>query len=82
MARCLVVYDIANDRIRTKVASICLDYGLSRIQLSAFLGPLSHTHQNELLQRARRRIGASPGHVVIFPLCDTDFQGRREVSVS
>ena len=80
MARCLVVYDISNDRIRTKVAEICLDYGLSRIQLSAFLGDLSHTHQTELLQKARRRLGRSPGHIALFPLCETDFRCRREVS--
>ena len=82
MARCLVVYDIANDRVRTKVADICLDYGLSRIQLSAFLGNLSRTHQDELLQRARRRLGESPGHVAIFPICDADFRTRREVTVA
>lgn len=80
MGRCLVVYDISNDRIRTKVAGICLDYGLSRIQLSAFLGDLSRTHQDELLQKARRRLGDSPGHIALFPLCETDFRCRREVS--
>lgn len=81
MGRCLVVYDIVNDRVRTKVAGICQDYGLSRIQLSAFLGPLSHTHQDELLQRARRRLGRSPGYIVVFPMCDADFRARREAEV-
>jgi len=79
VGRCLVVYDIANDRIRTKVAAACLDYGLSRIQLSAFLGDLSRTHQDELLQRSRRLLGRATGHVALFPLCDTDFRGRREL---
>ena len=82
MGCCLVVYDISNDRIRTRVAELCLDYGLSRIQLSAFLGDLSRSHQDELLQRTRRALGRSPGHVALFPLCEADFSSRREVSAA
>ena len=49
--RCLLIYDIAHDGVRTKVADVCLDYGLERIQYSAFFGELSHIHQRELLLR-------------------------------
>jgi CRISPR-associated protein Cas2 len=77
----LLVYDIVDDSARKKVADLCLDYGLSRVQLSAFLGDLSRSLQDELLQRIRRRIGRSPGHVALFPLCAADFHGRREVTV-
>lgn len=80
MGRCLLVYDIPNDRIRTKVADFCLDYGLSRIQYSAFLGDLARSKQDELLQRIRRKLGGEPGRIALFPVCDTDFKGRREVS--
>ncbi len=79
MGRCLVVYDIVEDRVRAKIADLCLDYGLSRIQYSAYLGHLSVTHQTELLQKARRRLGRSAGHVALFPLCDVDFKAHREV---
>ncbi len=81
MGRCLVVYDIADDRVRARVADICLDYGLSRIQLSAFLGDLARNRQDELLMKARRRMGRSSGHVALIPLCEADFRGRREVLV-
>ena len=37
----ILMYDISNDRIRTKVAIACEDYGLDRIQYSAFYGQLS-----------------------------------------
>jgi len=77
--RCLVVYDISSERLRAKVADACLDYGLSRIQLSAFLGDLSRNHQDELLQKVRRRLGRAAGRVALFPLCDTDFRCRIEV---
>lgn len=78
--RCLLVYDISDDRLRTKVADICLDYGLRRIQLSAFLGDISRNRQDELLLKIRRRLGTAPGRVALFPLCDTDFRCRIEVS--
>ena len=33
-----VIYDISNDRTRSRVASKCKNYGLDRIQKSAFIG--------------------------------------------
>lgn len=81
MGRCLVVYDIVNDRVRAKVADLCLDYGLCRIQLSAYVGDLARGRQDELLLRARRQMGRSTGHVALIPLCEADFRGRREVQV-
>ena len=79
--RCLVVYDISDDRARAKVADLCLDYGLSRVQYSAFVGDLARSHQDELLQKVRRRLGRLAGRVALFPLCESDFRGRREVTV-
>ena len=80
--RCLVVYDISDDRARAKIADFCQDYGLSRVQYSAFVGDISRSHQDELLQKVRRRLGRLSGRVVLFPLCETDFRARREVLVS
>jgi CRISPR-associated protein Cas2 len=40
----LVIYDIPHDGTRGKVADMCLDYGLDRIQYSAFTGQLTRTH--------------------------------------
>lgn len=73
---CLVVYDISDDKIRNHVAEICKDYGLDRIQYSAFLGTLSRTHQEELLLRVGDRLGEEAGNVQIFPLCQRDWEQR------
>ena len=78
---CLLVYDIPNDRLRAKVADICLDYGLERIQYSAFLGELNHNRQGELLQKLRRRVGKQEANVQLFPICERDFRLRREIVV-
>jgi CRISPR-associated protein Cas2 len=79
--RCLVIYDIPDDRARAKVADFCQDYGLSRVQYSAFVGDISRSRQDELLQKIRRRLGRLAARVVLFPLCETDFRTRREVAV-
>lgn len=79
---CLVVYDITDDRIRTKVADICLDYGLERIQYSAFLGSLSPNHQEELLLKVKRRLGKAEGNVQLFPVCERDLRLRKTVGAA
>ena len=77
--RCLVVYDIPDDRVRTKVADHCLDYGLDRIQYSAFLGDLSRTHQEELMLKIKRTLGKREGKVQLFVLCERDWSQRIEL---
>ncbi len=73
---CLVVYDIPDDAVRTKVADVCLDYGLERIQYSAFEGVLSRNHQQELLLKIKKRLGRKEGNVQVFPICQEDWENR------
>lgn len=75
--QCLLVYDIVDDGKRAKIADVCLDYGLDRIQYSAFLGPLLPTHQEELMLKIKQVLGKRPGNVQLFPLCDSDWAKRR-----
>jgi CRISPR-associated protein Cas2 len=74
--RCLLIYDIPHDGVRTKIADACLDYGLQRIQYSAFLGELSRVHQQELLLQIKRRIGRHEANVQLFPLDEKSWLGR------
>jgi CRISPR-associated protein Cas2 len=76
---CLLVYDIVHDGTRTKISEACLDYGLERIQFSAFLGDLSRNHQVELFRKMRKHLGKRAGKVQLFPLCERDLQQRLEV---
>jgi len=79
MVRCLVVYDIPDDRVRTRVADICLDYGLQRIQYSAFFGSLNRNLQEELMLKVRRKLGRKAGNVQLFPVCEKDLQQHLEI---
>ena len=58
--KCLLIYDIPEDKIRNKVAAFCLDYGLDRVQFSAFSGELSSNHQEELMLKLQRKLGKRP----------------------
>ena len=77
--KCLLVYDIPDDRTRTKVADFCLDYGLDRIQYSAFVGELTRTYQEELMLKIGKRLGKRPGKVQLFVICDRDWRQRLEI---
>ena len=77
--RCLVIYDITHDGTRAKIADVCLDYGLERIQYSAFFGELSHTHQRELLVKIERRLGIHEANIQLFPLDEKSWSGRRVI---
>lgn len=75
----LVLYDISDDRVRYKVADLCLDYGLERIQYSAFQGELQRTHQEELLMQVKEQLGQKAGDVRLVPICKKDWAARLEV---
>src|SRR3990172_4901106 len=77
--QCLLVYDIQDDGKRAKIADVCLDYGMDRIQYSAFRGPLLPTHQEELMMKIKKILGRRPGNVQLFPLCETDWQARKVI---
>ncbi len=75
----LLIYDISDDRTRQKVADVCLDYGLDRIQYSAFLGRLSRNHQEMLMLRIEERMGEHGGRICLIPVCGKDWERRLEI---
>ncbi len=77
--RCLLIYDISHDGIRAKVADACLDYGLERVQYSAFMGELSWIHQKELPLQIKRRIGRHDANIQLFPLDEKSWTSRRVI---
>jgi CRISPR-associated protein Cas2 len=77
--RYLLIYDISHDGTRNKVADVCLDYGLARIQYSAFLGQLTAVHQRELLLKIQRRLGEHGANIQLFPLDEKAWAGRRTI---
>jgi CRISPR-associated protein Cas2 len=80
--RYLLIYDITEDRARTRVADLCLDYGLERIQYSAFWGDLPRTLQEELLLKIRRVLQGKTADVRLIPLCERDLARTKQLTFS
>lgn len=79
--RVLLIYDIANDRARGKVADACEDFELDRTQFSAFSGELSRTHQESLMRRIRGWIEEVGGKVFLLPVAADDWDKRIELDI-
>lgn len=72
--RTIVIYDIVEDKTRTKIADACLDFGLVRIQYSAFAGGLNRNRREELFLRLRGLLGDEVGKVLLQPVCEKDVR--------
>ena len=70
----VLIYDIEKDGLRTRVSDVCLDYGLERIQFSAFFGRLNRNRRQELALRLRNELGEESGRLRIIPVCEQDLK--------
>jgi len=70
--RTFVIYDIVEDKTRTRIADACLDFGLTRVQYSAFAGMLNRNRREELFLRLRNILGDEAGKILMQPVCEKD----------
>ncbi len=70
----VLIYDIENDRLRTRASDICMDYGLERIQFSAFFGKLNRNRRQELALHLQREMGVENARIRIIPVCEQDLK--------
>lgn len=70
----MLIYDIEDDRLRTRVANVCANYGLDRIQFSAFFGKLNRNRRQELALRLQNELGKESGRIRIIPVCEQDLK--------
>jgi CRISPR-associated protein Cas2 len=69
-----IIYDIADDKKRGKVAKACKRAGLSRVQKSVFLGKINHNRLDELSEKCLELIDEKTDSVYVFPFCQEDFR--------
>jgi CRISPR-associated protein Cas2 len=69
-----IIYDIVEDKKRTKVAKSCKKIGLIRVQKSVFLGKLEWNRFDELAEKCRELIDEKVDSVYLFPFCQEDFR--------
>jgi CRISPR-associated protein Cas2 len=76
-----VVYDISEDKVRTKVAKILKNYGLYRVQKSAFLGDLNRNRIDEIVLQCKELANEDKDSVYIFPMCADDFKKVKMIGI-
>lgn len=69
-----VLYDIENDKARSKVAKYCQQAGLYRVQYSCFLGTLTKNEKDTLELQIQALIDEDKDKVYIFPMNQTELQ--------
>ncbi|OPX79672.1 MAG: CRISPR-associated endoribonuclease Cas2 1 [Methanosaeta sp. PtaB.Bin039] len=67
-----VIYDISENKIRSRVAKFCKNYGLFRVQKSAFLGDMNRNEADSLALECEQVIEESDS-VYVFPMCEDCF---------
>ena len=69
-----ILYDISNNKNRTKVAKECKKAGLIRVQKSIFLGKIKWNRFDELTEMFDELIDDETDKVYLFPFCQDDFK--------
>lgn len=87
----LVIYDISDDRQRTKLAKHLKDYGLRRVQKSGFLGDLNPNDRMVLSRELKRFLSSAVKRdgeegeefhdsIYVIPLCSRCISTCRIIS--
>ena len=66
----LVIYDISSNTMRERLAKRLFDYGMQRVQLSAFCGELNSHDREVLLKELPNFIGCERDCIYVLPLCE------------
>lgn len=69
-----VMYDIEDDKVRSKVAKLCKQAGLYRVQFSVFLGSIDANQKDTLELQITGQIDVEKDSVYIFPMSKNELQ--------
>lgn len=69
-----VMYDIKKDKARTKVAKICQQAGLYRVQYSVFLGTLEKNQFDSIRLQVGELIDEEKDSIYLFPMSKDELQ--------
>ena len=73
-----VFYDIEEDKVRSRAARVCKDFGMERMQFSGFVGYLSRNRREEMAVKLRDVLGKTNGKILVQPVCERDFREYKE----
>jgi len=68
------MYDIQNDKARSRVAKFCEQIGLTRVQYSVFLGTIEPNGKDTLQIQIEETIDTANDSVYIFPMSKDELK--------
>lgn len=69
-----ILYDIENDKVRNKIAKLCKQAGLYRVQLSVFVGTLEKSEKDALQLQIRDLINEEKDKVYVFTMSKDELR--------
>lgn len=69
-----VIYDIKDDDARGKIAKVCKQAGLYRVQYSVFLGTIDENKKDTLQLQIERLMDDEEDSVYIFPMSKSELK--------
>ncbi len=75
----IIIYDITDNSLRTRVAKTLLGYGCIRIQKSAFYGFMNHNMREKLRLRLEKMMHDQEGNIQFYPLCSKCFSMKESI---
>ena len=73
------MYDIQNDRSRTKISKLCKKTGLYRVQYSVFLGRIENNEIDELQLAISEYIDEDIDKVYLFPMSKKELKDTIQI---
>lgn len=71
-----LIYDITNNKIRSKIASKCKNYGFFRVQKSSFIGNLNKNRAEMLFLEIKELELKPEDCIFMIPACKSCFLER------
>lgn len=69
-----VLYDIKKDKVRTRIAKLCKQTGLYRVQKSVFIGSMEENEKDSLRLEFEELIDPETDSVYIFPMNKSELK--------
>ncbi len=69
-----ILYDVVENKPRSRIARLCKEAGLYRVQKSVFLGTIERNRIDELRLAIEAWSNDEIDSVYIFPMCEQDFK--------
>lgn len=74
-----IIYDVSCNKRRKRLSDACLNYGLLRVQKSAFLGSLSRNKLEMLIEEARNCVDTDTDCMFAIACCSTCYAAKHIV---